>query len=105
MVAKSLLSLLPLAFFRVANGRQESSGSDEQRFAFMVHDFGNPFWATQAKGAGWGMYRASVSMALYESGRSELEILYKLVNGEAVEPHQKIVNEAITIDNVDKYLQ
>ena len=51
-----------------------------------------------------GMYRASVSMAPYESGRSEMEILYKLVMGEPVVPHQKIVNEAITIDNVDKYL-
>ncbi len=51
-----------------------------------------------------GMYRASVSMAPYESGRSEMEILHNLVVGEPVVPHQKIVNEAITIDNVDKYL-
>lgn len=51
-----------------------------------------------------GMYRASVSMAPYESGRSEMEIVYKLALGEAVVPHQKIANEAITIDNVDAYL-
>jgi len=51
-----------------------------------------------------GMYKASVSMAPYESGVSEMNILYKLVQGENVEPHQKIKNEAITIDNVDKYL-
>ena len=51
-----------------------------------------------------GMYRASVSMAPYESGRSEMDILYKLVQGNAVVPHQKIPNEAITIDNVDDYL-
>lgn len=51
-----------------------------------------------------GMYRASVSMAPYESGRTEMEILYKLATGESVEPHQKIANEAITIENVDRYL-
>jgi ABC-type sugar transport system substrate-binding protein len=51
-----------------------------------------------------GMYRASVSMAPYESGRTEMEVLYKLARGEAVVPHQKIENEAITLANVDKYL-
>jgi len=51
------------------------------------------------------MFRASVSMAPYESGKQEMEILYKLINGESVEPNQKIVNEAITIANVDKYLK
>ncbi len=51
-----------------------------------------------------GMYKASVSMAPYESGRTEMEVLYKLVQGEPVVPHQKIKNEAITIENVDKYL-
>ena len=51
-----------------------------------------------------GMYRASVSMAPYESGRIEMDILHKLVTGQEVEPHQKIVNEAITAENVDKYL-
>ncbi len=51
-----------------------------------------------------GMYRASVSMAPYESGKQEMEILYKLINGESVEAHQKIVNEAITIANVAKYM-
>jgi ABC-type sugar transport system substrate-binding protein len=51
------------------------------------------------------MFRASVSMAPYESGKLEAEILYKLIKGEAgLNPHQKIVNEAITIANVDKYL-
>jgi hypothetical protein len=33
-----------------------------------------------------------------------MEILWKLMSGEACEPHQKIVNEAITVANVDKYL-
>jgi ribose transport system substrate-binding protein len=51
------------------------------------------------------MFRASVSMAPFESGKQEAEILYKLIKGEAgLNPHQKIVNEAITIANVDKYL-
>jgi ABC-type sugar transport system substrate-binding protein len=45
-----------------------------------------------------GMYRASVSMAPYESGKQEM-------GGERVEAHQKIVNEAITIDNIAKYLK
>lgn len=52
------------------------------------------------------MFRASVSMAPYESGQQEAEILYKLIKGEAgLKPHQKIVNEAITVANVDKYLR
>ncbi len=51
-----------------------------------------------------GMYRASVSMAPYESGRSEMQILFNLVNNQAVVPHQKIQNEAITMENVDLYL-
>jgi ribose transport system substrate-binding protein len=51
-----------------------------------------------------GMYRASVSMAPYESGKSEMDILVKLILGEAVVPHQKIQNEAITVDNVAKYM-
>ena len=51
-----------------------------------------------------GMYKATVSMAPYESGKTEMETLYKLVQGEPVIPHQKIKNEAITIENVDKYL-
>jgi ribose transport system substrate-binding protein len=51
------------------------------------------------------MFRASVSMAPYESGRQEMEILYKLSTGAACEPNQKIVNEAITMANVDKYLK
>ena len=51
-----------------------------------------------------GMYKASVSMAPYESGRTEMEVLYKLVKGDAVVPHQKIKNEAITAANVDAYL-
>ena len=50
------------------------------------------------------MYRASVSMAPYASGMREMEILYKLINGENCEAHQKIQNEAITIANVDKYI-
>ena len=52
-----------------------------------------------------GMYKASVSMAPYESGKSEMNILTKLIKGESVEAHQKIVNEAITIANVAKYMQ
>jgi len=52
-----------------------------------------------------GMFKASVSMAPYESGRTEMEVLYKLVTGDAVVPHQKIANEAITLANVDKYLK
>lgn len=53
-----------------------------------------------------GMYRASVSMAPYESGRKEMEILfYKLIKGETVEAHQKIPNELITIDNVDDFIE
>lgn len=52
------------------------------------------------------MFRASVSMAPYESGQQEAEILFKLIKGEAgLNPHQKIVNEAITVANVDKYLK
>jgi ribose transport system substrate-binding protein len=51
------------------------------------------------------MFRASVSMAPYESGRQEMDILMKLMSGESCEPHQKIVNEAITMANVDKYLK
>jgi ribose transport system substrate-binding protein len=51
-----------------------------------------------------GMYRASVSMAPYESGRQEMDILYKLITGQSCEPHQKIQNELITMDNVDKFL-
>jgi ABC-type sugar transport system substrate-binding protein len=50
------------------------------------------------------MFRASVSMAPYESGRQEMDILYKLIKGQSTEPHQKIANEAITVANVDKYL-
>lgn len=50
------------------------------------------------------MLRASVSMAPFESGKTEMEILYKLITGEPTEPHQKIPNEAITTANVDKYL-
>ena len=50
------------------------------------------------------MLRASVSMAPFESGKTEMEILYKLITGEPTEPHQKIPNEAITIANVDRYL-
>ncbi|MDY0289360.1 MAG: sugar ABC transporter substrate-binding protein [Sphaerochaeta sp.] len=50
------------------------------------------------------MLRASVSMAPYESGKKEVEILVKMIKGEKVESHQKIPNEAITIANVDKYL-
>ncbi len=50
------------------------------------------------------MLRASVSMAPYESGKKEMDILYKMIKNENCEPHQKIVNEAITIANVDKYL-
>jgi len=50
-----------------------------------------------------GMFRASVSMAPYESGKLEMEILVKLIRGETCEPHQKIVNELITIDNVDEF--
>ncbi|MCK9286640.1 MAG: sugar ABC transporter substrate-binding protein [Sphaerochaetaceae bacterium] len=50
------------------------------------------------------MLRASVSMAPYESGKAEMDILYKLIKGLPVEPHQKIPNEAITTANVDKYL-
>ncbi|WP_455381525.1 sugar ABC transporter substrate-binding protein [Salinispira pacifica] len=50
------------------------------------------------------MLRASVSMAPYESGKKELDILYKLITNQACEPNQKIVNEAITVANVDKYL-
>lgn len=52
-----------------------------------------------------GMYKASVSMAPYESGRSEMDILYKLVNGGAVEAHQKIENVAITMDNVAEFIK
>ena len=51
------------------------------------------------------MFRASVSMAPYESGRQEMEILWKLMSNESCEPHQKIANEAITVANVDKYLK
>ncbi|MBW1672154.1 MAG: sugar ABC transporter substrate-binding protein [Deltaproteobacteria bacterium] len=51
-----------------------------------------------------GMYRASVSMAPYESGKQEMEILYKLIKGEPCEPHQKIKNELITPANVDRFL-
>jgi ABC-type sugar transport system substrate-binding protein len=51
------------------------------------------------------MFRASVSMAPYESGRQEMDILYKLIKGQSTEPHQKIANEAITVANVDKYLK
>jgi ABC-type sugar transport system substrate-binding protein len=51
------------------------------------------------------MYRATVSMAPYESGRKEMDILFKLIKGEKVEGHQKIENEAITVANVDKYLK
>ena len=51
-----------------------------------------------------GMYRASVSMAPYASGRQEMEILYKLITGQPCESHQKIKNELITIANVDKFL-
>lgn len=50
------------------------------------------------------MYKASVSMSPYESGKREMDILVKLIAGESVEAHQKIINEAINIDNVDKYL-
>nr|WP_321297308.1 sugar ABC transporter substrate-binding protein [uncultured Sphaerochaeta sp.] len=50
------------------------------------------------------MLRASVSMAPYESGKKEVEILVKMIKGEQVESHQKIPNEAITIANVSKYL-
>ncbi|HAK45225.1 MAG TPA: hypothetical protein DCO79_04820, partial [Spirochaeta sp.] len=52
-----------------------------------------------------GMFRASVSMAPYESGRSEMEILTKMIKGEKVEAHQKIANEAITMANVADYLK
>lgn len=51
------------------------------------------------------MFRASVSMAPYESGKKEVEILYKLIKGEKVDAHQKIPNEAITIANVDRFME
>jgi ribose transport system substrate-binding protein len=51
------------------------------------------------------MFRASVSMAPYESGRQEMDILCKLIKGTDCKPHQKIANEAITVANVDKYLK
>jgi ABC-type sugar transport system substrate-binding protein len=50
------------------------------------------------------MLRASVSMAPYESGQKEMEILQKLILNIDCEPNQKIANEAITVANVDKYL-
>lgn len=50
------------------------------------------------------MLRASVSMAPYESGQKEMEILQKLILNVDCEPNQKIANEAITVANVDKYL-
>ena len=51
-----------------------------------------------------GMFKASVSMAPYESGKREMDILVKMINGEEVEAHQKIQNAAITIDNVSEYM-
>ena len=33
-----------------------------------------------------------------------MDILVKMINGETVEAHQKIINEAINMENVDKYL-
>ena len=50
------------------------------------------------------MLRASVSMAPYESGKTEMDILYKLITGQPTEAHQKIPNEVITVANVDKFL-
>ena len=50
--ALMVLFVLALAVAPVfAGGQQESAGADELRITFMVHDLGNPFWATQVKGA------------------------------------------------------
>ena len=46
-----LFSLILIGFPLFAGGSQEADEAEELRFAFMVHDLGNPFWATQAKGA------------------------------------------------------
>ena len=51
-----------------------------------------------------GIFKASVDMAPYDSGKREMEIMYKLIKGEEVERHQKINNKLVTIDNVGEYL-
>ncbi len=52
-----------------------------------------------------GMFKATVDMAPYDSGKREVEMLYNLIKGKKIEPHQKINNVLVTIANVDKYLK
>jgi ribose transport system substrate-binding protein len=52
-----------------------------------------------------GMFKASVDMAPYDSGKREVEMLYKLIKGEKFERHQKINNKLVTVKNVDEYLK
>jgi ribose transport system substrate-binding protein len=52
-----------------------------------------------------GMFKASVDMAPYDSGKREVEMLYKLIMKQKIVPHQKINNVLVTLSNVDKYLK
>src|SRR5690554_5857767 len=46
----AVVAILMCALPVFSAGQQEAAG-DEIQVTFMVHDLGNPFWATQAKGA------------------------------------------------------
>jgi ABC-type sugar transport system substrate-binding protein len=52
-----------------------------------------------------GIFRATVDMAPYDSGKREMEMMYNMINGIEFEHHQKINNVLVTIDNVDPYLE
>ncbi len=52
-----------------------------------------------------GIFRATVDMAPYESGKREVEMMYNMINGIEFEHHQKINNVLVTIKNVDEYLK
>jgi ABC-type sugar transport system substrate-binding protein len=52
-----------------------------------------------------GIFRATVDMAPYNSGKREVEMIYNMINGVEFEHHQKINNVLVTTENVDEYLK
>jgi ribose transport system substrate-binding protein len=52
-----------------------------------------------------GIFRATVDMAPYESGKREVEMMYNMINKIDFDHHQKINNVLVTSQNVDAYLK
>jgi ribose transport system substrate-binding protein len=52
-----------------------------------------------------GIFRATVDMAPYESGKREVEMMYNMINKIEFDHHQKINNVLVTSQNVDAYLK